>query len=624
VAEPADNDAPAAIGTIIAGRYELVRLLGAGAMGAVYQAKQLSMDRLVALKLMHRHVAAQPGLAPRFHREMKATSRIEHANTVRVFDYGADESGQLFLAMEFIDGRPLSRLVAAEAPLALGRIVHIGGQIARALGAAHAEGITHRDLKPDNVMLLDRYGEHDLVKVVDFGIARFAEDPARTQMTAEGAVIGTPAYMSPEQALGRSVDGRADFYSLGIMLYEMATGRRPFASETLAGMLVAHATETPAAPSTIMPVAPPLEALILRLLAKDPEARPQTAAEVLQLLEASGGEAGARAAVGTAPMSAARDSRAVAADQSNTSPDAVPAPLPTSPDVPRPSSRSLALPLVGVGLAALIAVAVVAVVRHRAAPVAPVPTPTAESTARARLDALFLADGAPLAPPACRADAPPLLDRLARAAALLEGMTVGAPRAQDREALGILTSIHDADSSAEYWALLSRARNAVEPEATGALQAAQRATARCPEFAFAHGLVGNAEQRAGDFGAAVAAYQQALALAPGFIAPRYNLGVLALRRGDPAAAVAAFDEVLAKEPLHPRARLARGQAQLQLKHVPQALEDFEQATLRHPEDAVAWRWLGQARERAGEQKGAREAFCKAKALGDREAAKLCP
>jgi serine/threonine-protein kinase len=170
VGEPADNDAPAAIGTIIAGRYELVRLLGAGAMGAVYQAKQLSMDRLVALKLMHRHVAALPGLAPRFHREMKATSRIEHANTVRVFDYGADESGQLFLAMEFLDGRPLSRLLAAEAPLLLARIVHIGGQIARALGAAHAEGITHRDLKPDNVMLLDRYGEQDLVKVVDFGI----------------------------------------------------------------------------------------------------------------------------------------------------------------------------------------------------------------------------------------------------------------------------------------------------------------------------------------------------------------------------------------------------------------------------------------------------------------------
>ncbi|MGZ3441149.1 MAG: serine/threonine-protein kinase, partial [Polyangia bacterium] len=137
------------IGQVIAGRYEIVRLLGAGGMGAVYQARQLSMDRMVALKLIHPHIASDE-VARRFHREMQATSKIEHPNTIRVFDYGADDKGQLFLAMEFLEGRPLARVLEEEGALPLARIVHIASQVVRALGAAHAEGIAHRDLKPDN------------------------------------------------------------------------------------------------------------------------------------------------------------------------------------------------------------------------------------------------------------------------------------------------------------------------------------------------------------------------------------------------------------------------------------------------------------------------------------------
>jgi serine/threonine-protein kinase len=365
-------------------------------MGAVYQAKQLSMDRLVAVKVMHKHVAAMPGLAPRFHREMKATSRIEHANTVRVFDFGSDENGQLFLAMEFLDGRPLSKLLAEEPRLPLPRLTNIAVQIARALGAAHAEGITHRDLKPDNVMLLDRYGERDLVKVVDFGIARFTDDSAATKMTADGALIGTPAYMSPEQAMGKPVDGRSDFYSLGVMLYEMAVGQPPFSAPTLAGILVAHATEAPAAPSSVAEVAPALEQLILQLLAKDPDQRPQSAEEIVKALAAL-------VTAGTVPALA----------------------TPTLPAAQSPSPRGgghgLGIAATVIGLLAVAVVAVAVMKRHRT--VAPPPPPLASDDARARLDALWRADGDPLPPASCRATDPALVDPLATAAARHRAMS---------------------------------------------------------------------------------------------------------------------------------------------------------------------------------------------------------
>src|SRR5204862_4716666 len=145
-------------------------------------------------------------------------AKIEHANTIRVYDYGQTDDGQLYLAMEFLAGRTLTQALAESGAMPLERIARIGAQVARALAAAHTEGIVHRDLKPDNVMLLDQY-EKDSVKVLDFGIARFLDD-ARTQLTADGALIGTPAYMSPEQAKGTAIDHRSDLYSLGVMLYQ--------------------------------------------------------------------------------------------------------------------------------------------------------------------------------------------------------------------------------------------------------------------------------------------------------------------------------------------------------------------------------------------------------------------
>jgi cytochrome c-type biogenesis protein CcmH/NrfG len=577
------------IGQVIAGRYEIVRLLGAGGMGAVYQARQLSMDRMVALKLIHPHIASDE-VARRFHREMQATSKIEHPNTIRVFDYGADDKGQLFLAMEFLEGRPLSRVLEHDGALPVARLVHIASQVVRALGAAHAEGIAHRDLKPDNIMLVDRYGERDVVKVLDFGIARFVDDDeSRAKMTHDGAVVGTPAYLSPEQAMGQPIDARADFYSLGVMLYQMALGRLPFEGPTLAALLVAHATAEPPAPSLVAPgkIPPELEALILRLMSKSPADRPANAAEVLRALEA------------IAPAASA-------------------APIALTGETPRPPARPQRTwwPALVVG-GALVAGSVVVAVALAS-------RPKIDLAARARLDAVIAAEGDPPAPTECRAADGPLVDRLARAATWLHDNSIGSPRPQDHDALALLSNLKEGDASAEYWALLSRARLVVEPTTDGALAAAKTAVQRCPRMAFGHNAVGGAEMRAHHDAAATAAFKEALALAPDYLAPRFNLGLIALRAEDTKGAIAAFDAVLAKDPLHPRAHLVRGQARLNAADYPGALDDLEAATLRHPANGDAWMLLGQARLATGAKKTAMEAFCKARSLGNAAAAKICP
>jgi tetratricopeptide (TPR) repeat protein len=592
----------AAQGVVIAGRYEVVRQLGKGGMGAVYQARQISMDRMVALKLIHPQVTSSAEAIERFHREMQATSRIEHPNTIQVFDYGEAEDGQLFLAMEFLDGRPLSKLLAESGALPLPRLIHIAEQIVRALGAAHQRGIVHRDLKPDNVMLLERYGEPDFVKVLDFGIARFLEGD--TRMTAEGALIGTPLYMSAEQAQGQPVDHRTDFYSLGVMLYEMALGKLPFNGPTMASLLVAHAHDAPPAPSVVAPgVLPaPLESLILRLLSKSPDERPGTAAELLHELEKCGGGALAE----TQP-------EGVALANTLEAPKTLQEPLTES--VPPPQvTRRRVWPWVLVGALAVGGAGEWAALHW---------SKTDDGgAARARLDALELAEGEPLPAANCRTTGARLLDVLTRGASWLHDSTVGATRAQDRDALMLLENARE-QSSTEYWTLLSRARLVVEASADGARQAAKRAVEACADYAPAYNAVGNAEQRGKQLERAAAAYRRALQLAPDYVAPRYNLGVVALRGGDLAGAVAAFDAVLAKNPQHPRAHLARGQAHLMLEQIPAALDDLEQAALRHPDEAEAWLLLGKARALANTPTLAAEAFCKAKALGNAEAAKLC-
>ena len=235
------------IRTIIADRYRIDRLIGVGGMGRVYAATQLSMDRRVAIKVLNAQLLSNARVVRRFTREMQAMCRVDHQHTIQVFDYGQLDDGQWFIVLEYLDGKTLKEVIQ-RGPLEVDRLVGIGVQVALALGAAHEKGIVHRDLKPDNVMLVNRYGSEDFVKVLDFGIAHF-ESHEESLLTAPGSVVGTPLYMSPEQAQGHTIDHRSDLYTLGLLLYEMATGKPPFDGDTMVSLLLQHAQEIPESPA---------------------------------------------------------------------------------------------------------------------------------------------------------------------------------------------------------------------------------------------------------------------------------------------------------------------------------------------------------------------------------------
>ena len=288
--EPADP----LVGKMFDGRYEVVEKIGAGGMGAVYKARQIAMDRMVALKVIHPDQQADDVVVKRFFREMKTTSRIAHPNTVSVYDFGKSEDGEFFLAMELLDGKPLSALLEGGA-LEVDKVVPIAAQIATALSAAHKEHVIHRDLKPENIMILDVYGESNQVRVLDFGIATFAatsEEGPSARVTASGIMVGTPSYVSPEQIGGEELDARADLYSFGILLYEMVTGKLPFYDpQRPLRVLQMHMTEMPQRPSAIAEQEVPswLDDLIMQLLAKYPDDRPENADDVARVLESRGG-----------------------------------------------------------------------------------------------------------------------------------------------------------------------------------------------------------------------------------------------------------------------------------------------------------------------------------------------
>jgi eukaryotic-like serine/threonine-protein kinase len=238
------SDATAFLGETL-GHYQIIALLGKGGMGEVYQARDIKLDRTVALKILPVEVSANGERMRRFNREAKAASALNHPNVAHIYEIG-EENGVSFIVMEYVEGQKLAAKINGH-PLAVNEIVKIGSQIADALDEAHGKGITHRDIKPANVML----NERGQVKVLDFGLAKIARpaqpitsDISTLAKTASGVVLGTVPYMSPEQALGREVDQRSDLFSLGVVLYEMATGRLPFAgansSETLDRILHSH------------------------------------------------------------------------------------------------------------------------------------------------------------------------------------------------------------------------------------------------------------------------------------------------------------------------------------------------------------------------------------------------
>jgi serine/threonine-protein kinase len=275
------------VGRTLAGKFLVNRLLGAGGMGQVYLATHLTLDRPVALKLLHPAFRADRGMAQRFHREARAASKLSHPNCIGILDFGTAEDGTLFIAMELLGGRTLAALVQQEFPLGERRVIHIVAQVLTALAAAHAAGVIHRDLNLANVMVEDRLDEHDFVKVLDFGIAKITELDVDQKLTGTGVVCGTPGYMSPEQARGDPLDARSDLYSVGIILYELLTGQLPFESRSPMGLLAKHLMETPQPPRERRPdlaISPALDALVVRTLAKNRDDRPASALELKALL----------------------------------------------------------------------------------------------------------------------------------------------------------------------------------------------------------------------------------------------------------------------------------------------------------------------------------------------------
>lgn len=274
------------IGTTLAGKYKIEELIKSGGMGTVYRGKHILMDKTVAIKVLRPSLAVDQAVVARFSREAKAVSRISHPNAVIVTDFGEDEKGVVFLVMEYLDGRTLKDIIKSEGPMQLKRVVEIIRQVSGALDVAHSQGVIHRDLKSDNIMLSRTNGEW--AKVLDFGIAKIQQpEGARDiEITAANLVVGTPQYMSPEQcAQSAPLDTRSDIYSLGIIVYEMLAGRVPFTGESPTVIMMKHVQDPPPSILTARPDLPAaVDDVVRRALAKQPVDRFQTAGAMSEAL----------------------------------------------------------------------------------------------------------------------------------------------------------------------------------------------------------------------------------------------------------------------------------------------------------------------------------------------------
>jgi serine/threonine-protein kinase len=297
---PACGAAPAGaadplVGTTIGERYRVLGLLGRGGMGSVYRVLHMMMQKELALKVLHPELGRLEEVAKRFEREAQSASRLDHEHIIRVTDFGRDRGPAgdlLFLVMEILEGDSLKQAIQRRGRLAPAAAVGIARQILEALEHAHAAGVVHRDLKPDNVMLVDRVGRADFVKILDFGIAKLTGPSGKAEaLTQAGVVFGTPEYISPEQAMGQEADGRADLYAVGVMLYEMLVGSRPFVHDDMVQVLAMHLTQRPrllrqAAPEAA--ITPALERIVLKALEKKRDDRYATAAEMSRALAGLG------------------------------------------------------------------------------------------------------------------------------------------------------------------------------------------------------------------------------------------------------------------------------------------------------------------------------------------------
>jgi serine/threonine-protein kinase len=288
------TDEQALVGALVDGRYRLDAIIGRGGMGVVFRGEHVSIRRKVAVKILLSQIAGIPELRSRFEREAMAIGRIDHPNCVGVYDVGAMPDGSLYLVMEYLEGESLGDILAREHVLDPLRAMHILTHVLRGLDHIHAAGIVHRDIKLDNIILVEENGDPDFAKILDFGIAKTigAEMSDEVKLTQAGIAFGTPLYMAPEQALGNPIDGRADLYAASVMAYELCTGRPPFYSDDKIELLSMHTTREPPPmrermPKGARPVPAAIEALVRRGLAKRPIDRIPSAVEYIAQIEES-------------------------------------------------------------------------------------------------------------------------------------------------------------------------------------------------------------------------------------------------------------------------------------------------------------------------------------------------
>ncbi|GEM_PF-431287 len=292
---PPPPPAPVAIGMqsgrVLGGRYKLEKCIGSGGMGEIYRARRMHIGDTVAVKVLRADVVENEKSRQRFYREARAAAMLHHPNAVVIHDFGEDDDGTAYIVMELLVGRSLRQLLVDEGSVNALRVYGIIRQACAALDAGHRNGIVHRDIKPDNIILLDSNDGADHVKILDFGIAKVLDKALDTismeqRLTNVGAIIGTPHYMAPEQCQGEEADARSDIYSVGVVLYELLTGVAPFLAKTPTGVAIKHVTEKPRPLRELNPNIPePVERVVLRALEKDPNARPQTALELAREFE---------------------------------------------------------------------------------------------------------------------------------------------------------------------------------------------------------------------------------------------------------------------------------------------------------------------------------------------------
>jgi serine/threonine-protein kinase len=283
---------------LLGGQFRVLEKIGTGGMGSVYKAEQPAMNRMVAIKILHPKLAGRKDLTSRFRREARAMSQLTHPNTVKVFMYGElEDDGSLYIVMEMLEGRNLNQTVRKEGPMVPERAIPILIQVCGALQEAHDLGIVHRDLKPENIFLSKQGGMPDYPKVLDFGLAKVTErqmQPGSVILTQEGMVFGTPEFMSPEQAQGKTLDARSDIYSLAVILYEVLTGKLPFTARTPMEYIQKHVTDPIIQLSERVPerkFAKGLDEVLAKALEKQPDNRYQSAGEFAEALRPFGGAA---------------------------------------------------------------------------------------------------------------------------------------------------------------------------------------------------------------------------------------------------------------------------------------------------------------------------------------------